>query len=78
MSHNSQEILAFITNWLAEQLGQTEVGADANFATLGLDSLDAVELTDALASHLGIEELPVSVILDFPSASALATELASD
>lgn len=77
MAAKADENLQFITKWLAEQLGQAEVSADANFATLGLDSLDAVELTDALAAHLGVEELPVSMILDYPSASSLAQELAS-
>ncbi len=75
MADKSEELVTFIRGWLAEQLGQAEVAAEVECATLGLDSRDAVELTDALAQHLGAEELPVSLILDFPSAKALAQEL---
>lgn len=71
---DAKAIVDFTLKWLAEQLEQ-EVSADANFAALGLDSLDAVRLTDDLAALIGVEELPVSLILDHPTANALGEHL---
>lgn len=76
MSEESEQILRFTTCWLTQQLGQ-EVEPEAHFGVLGLDSLDAVELTDALAEELGVDELPVSLILDYPTPQALAKYLAT-
>lgn len=44
------------------------------FAALGLDSINLVQLRDDLAVRLGLE-LPTSLCLDYPSASALAAQL---
>jgi acyl carrier protein len=71
-----EEIIDFITGWLGGQLGQP-VLAEANFGAIGMDSLDAVGLIDALADKLGLDELPVSLVLDHPSAAALAAYLES-
>lgn len=62
--------------WLEEQLGQS-VNAEAEFAGLGIDSLDAVRLTDALAAQLGIDELPVALMLEHPSIPSLSGHLAT-
>lgn len=70
-----EEILSFTTAWLSGQLGQP-VLPDANFGAIGMDSLDAVSLTDALADKLEVDELPVSIVLDYPTARALAHHLA--
>lgn len=75
MTNIPEKILEFIRQWLAQQLGHAASDM-ANFAALGLDSLDAVELTDALAAEFGLGELPVSIILDHPSATELAQALA--
>ena len=72
----AEEILSFTTEWLSAQLGQP-VLPEANFGAIGMDSLDAVALTDALADKLGFDELPVSMVLDYPSALALSEHLAS-
>jgi acyl carrier protein len=76
MAEKQMEIADFITEWLSQQLGQ-EVSAEANFGALGLDSLDAVELTDALADKLGREQIDVSLILDYPTAVRLGEHLAN-
>lgn len=77
MPTDQQELEAFITQWLSEQLGQ-EVRSEAAFGALGMDSLDAVELTDALADKLQVDQVDVSLILDHPSAKRLAEHLAKN
>ncbi|MCA9796973.1 MAG: acyl carrier protein [Candidatus Eremiobacteraeota bacterium] len=74
---DSAQLRTFIVDWLTEQLGHT-VAPEANFGALGMDSIDAVELTDALAEKLGWDDLPVSMILDHPSPRQLADQLASE
>lgn len=76
MSLEVQKIASFIRNWLTNQL-QQEVGQDAEFAGLGLDSLDVVRLTDELAEHIGVDELPVALVLEHPTVSSLASHLAT-
>ena len=76
MAHDAKQISSFIVAWLEEQLGQ-QVNPEAEFAALGLDSLDAVRLTDALAGRLGVDELPVGVMLEHPSIPALSGHLAT-
>jgi acyl carrier protein len=73
---SKDELKTFIVSWLSEQLGRA-VNQDASLAALGLDSLDAVRLADALAEKLGVDELPVSVVLDQPSVVALVDTLAA-
>jgi acyl carrier protein len=69
------EIEAVIVGWIDRQL-DIECSAESNFAALGLDSLDAVELTEVLAEQLGLEEVPISWILDHPTPRSLALRLA--
>ena len=75
-SRDASEVASFIRAWLSSQLSQ-QVGDDAELAALGLDSLDAVRLADELAEHLGIDELPVALVLEHPTVSALAAHLAT-
>lgn len=74
MAEAEQELLSFTLRWMSEELGRT-VAPDAAFATMGLDSLDVVRLTDALAEHMGVDELPVSIVLDHPTLSSLVNHL---
>jgi acyl carrier protein len=76
MAKEIDDIEAFIAGWMKEQLEQ-EVDPGANFAAVGMDSLDAVRFTDDLAAFLGVEELPVSLILDHPTGRELASHLAA-
>jgi acyl carrier protein len=75
MTRGIREIEGFIAAWIKEQLEQ-EVDAEANFAAIGMDSLDAVRFTDELAEFMGLDELPISLMLDHPTAAALARYLA--
>jgi len=75
MTKDVRDIETFVVRWLKEQLEQ-DVDAEANFAALGMDSLDAVRFTDDLAEFIGVEEVPVSLILDHPTARELAGHLA--
>ncbi|MGW1229125.1 type I polyketide synthase, partial [Streptomyces sp. NPDC002530] len=54
----------------------TAVGVSAAFRDLGLDSLMAVELRNALTTASGLK-LPSTVVFDFPSVEALTDELLS-
>ncbi|TMU98624.1 KR domain-containing protein [Streptomyces sp. DASNCL29] len=54
--------------------GTSEIDADAVLADLGLDSLAAVELRNELVAWTG-PALPSTLLFDFPTPRALATEL---
>ena len=53
------------------------VGADAAFRDLGLDSLMAVELRNALAQRIGVT-LPATLAFDHPTPDAIAKHLLDD
>jgi acyl carrier protein len=74
MTRETTDIEMFIANWMKEQLEQ-EVDSDANFAAVGMDSLDAIRFTDDLAAFIGVDELPISLILDHPTGRDLAKHL---
>ncbi|MEU7022620.1 type I polyketide synthase [Streptomyces sp. NPDC046203] len=71
-------LLATIRTLAARALGHgeeaDEIEADTLLADLGLDSLAAVELRNALASATGLP-LPSTLLFDFPTPRALAAEL---
>lgn len=70
-----------LRNWMCERiaarrnLSAGEIDPDADFHSLGLDSIAVVELTGELASCFGIAVDP-TIVYDFPTVSALAVELA--
>jgi acyl carrier protein len=53
----SQELLTIFTEVLTEEFGvpEDEVAAEATFESLGLDSLDVVELTLVLEERTGVK-----------------------
>ena len=69
-----------LTDWLCEQLavalGYESVGPDDDFFELGGDSVAAVALMTAIASHRGVD-LPISTVARFPTMAALARQLLS-
>lgn len=73
---NAKDIESLIVDWVRTQL-DVECSPEANFGALGLDSLDAVELSEVLAEKVGLEEVPVTWILDHPTPRRLAAQLAS-
>ncbi|HVQ09445.1 MAG TPA: AMP-binding protein [Allosphingosinicella sp.] len=75
IGHSQDDIADYIAMWLSRALGRA-VGADAVFEEVGLDSLDAVRLTQALGKELG-RELSATLAMDFPTIDLLAGHLAS-
>jgi acyl carrier protein len=53
----SQELLTIFTEVLTEEFGvpEDEIAAEATFESLGLDSLDVVELTLVLEERTGVK-----------------------
>ena len=53
----SQELLTVFTEVLTEEFGvpEDEIAAEATFESLGLDSLDVVELTLVLEERTGVK-----------------------
>jgi NADPH:quinone reductase-like Zn-dependent oxidoreductase/NADP-dependent 3-hydroxy acid dehydrogenase YdfG/acyl carrier protein len=73
-------ILAFVRQRVARVIGvENGDGLDplVPFTNLGVDSLMAVEMRNALASSLG-RQLPPSLIYDYPNISTLAAFVASE
>jgi acyl carrier protein len=71
---------AFLRAELARVLGAEhaeELNADASFGALGVDSLMALELRNALSSALA-RPVPSSAVFEYPSIDALATHLLSE
>jgi acyl carrier protein len=70
-----------LRSWMCEriaarrQVGASEIDPDADFTSLGLDSMAVVELTGELASSFGIAVDP-TIVYDFPTVRSLALELA--
>ncbi|WDO10557.1 type I polyketide synthase [Streptomyces murinus] len=69
------EVRALAARVLGHTDGVSEIDEDALLADLGLDSLAAVELRNELAARTGLA-LPTTLLFDFPTPRALATELA--
>ncbi|MFY4722907.1 type I polyketide synthase [Streptomyces sp. LaBMicrA B280] len=69
------EVRTLAARVLGHADGAGEIDADALLADLGLDSLAAVELRNELAASTGLAP-PTTLLFDFPTPRALATELA--
>ena len=73
------ELQAWVLTWLRAELGEAErrVEADAPFAELGVDSLMAVRLAEALSTLLG-REVPTTVTWLHASPAQLAASLGEE
>ncbi|WP_416483718.1 type I polyketide synthase [Streptomyces sp. CL12] len=69
------EVRTLAARVLGHTDGVSEIDEDALLADLGLDSLAAVDLRNELAARTGLA-LPTTLLFDFPTPRALATELA--
>ncbi|MER6786897.1 beta-ketoacyl synthase N-terminal-like domain-containing protein [Streptomyces sp. NPDC000658] len=69
-----EELVRYIRALVADELqfdGLSEVGPDAEFLDLGLDSLGAARVSERLGATLG-GRVPVTAVLDHPTARKLA------
>jgi 5-hydroxydodecatetraenal polyketide synthase CpkA len=66
---------AWLAGELAEIIGEadsTQIDARRGFADLGLDSIMAAQLAEAIERELGID-VPVMTVFNYPTLEALAT-----
>lgn len=71
-----------LLRWLVERISRAlqvapeQIDVDADFDEFGLDSVQAVAMSGALAEHLGTE-LPATLLYEYPSIRELADHLES-
>jgi acyl carrier protein len=71
-----------ISTWLSARIAATlkiqpsQVDPDITFDRYGLDSMQAVSVTGDLGDGLGLEELPPTLLYDYPTINQLAAHLA--
>jgi len=69
------EIEASLHELLVEMTGSDEVQVDTPLMEAGLDSLATVAFRSALVRNSGIESLPATLVLDYPSVRAISSFL---
>jgi acyl transferase domain-containing protein/acyl-CoA synthetase (AMP-forming)/AMP-acid ligase II/pimeloyl-ACP methyl ester carboxylesterase len=78
--NNQQPATSVVENWLIDSIAQRlglssrEIDTDEPFASMGLDSVQAVRLSAELEDYLSIKLSP-TVIYDYPNISSLAAYL---
>ncbi|MEU1483951.1 SDR family NAD(P)-dependent oxidoreductase [Streptomyces sp. NPDC005752] len=78
-AERSHTLVELVREHVAAVLGHATaagIGPEQSFATLGFDSLTAVELRNQLAAITGVR-LPTTLVFDYPSPEALAEFLGS-
>lgn len=76
MKFNQQALLTEITNYLSSRIDgfSLEEHRDASFSSLGLDSLNHVELSTVIEEHLG-KHIDPTFAFDYPTINALLKQL---
>lgn len=65
----------FIGTWMKEHLEQ-EVDSESNLAAIGVESSRAAHFMGDLARFIGMNDVPVRLLLEHPTAGDLARHLA--
>jgi acyl carrier protein len=70
-----------IASWLSQRIAKameilpSQVDPDITFDRYGLDSMESVSITVDLSEELGMEELPPTLLYDYPTINQLSTYL---
>ncbi len=73
-AERTAEAVRLVTDAVAAHIEPTAIGADDPFRSLGVDSAGAVRIRNQLVETTGLR-LPVTILFDYPTPRALATEL---
>ena len=74
--HDVQDVLKAVREIAQEVIG-TEVDTNAPLMSIGMDSLSAMEFTNAIAARFSMD-LPPTVLFDHPTVDSLAKFLSHE
>ena len=74
--HDVQDVLKAVREIAQEVIG-TEVDTSAPLMSIGMDSMSAMEFTNAIAAHFSMDLAP-TVLFDHPTVNSLAKFVSSE